>query len=43
MVAYRHPDIVSVPLTEVIGQAKLVKTDSSLVKTARGIGISFGD
>jgi len=43
MVAYRHPDIVSVPLTEVIGQAKLVQTDSALVKTARGIGISFGD
>ena len=43
MVAYRHPDIVSVPLTEVIGQAKLVQTDSTLVKTARGIGISFGD
>lgn len=43
MVAYRHPDIVSAPLTEVIGQAKLVQTDSTLVKTARGIGISFGD
>jgi len=43
MVAYRHPDIVSVPLTEVTGQEKLVQTDSALVKTARGIGISFGD
>lgn len=43
MVAYRHPNIVSVPLTEVITQEKLVQTDSDLVKTARGIGISFGD
>ncbi len=43
MVAYRHPDIVSVPLTEVITQEKLIQTDSSLVRTARGIGISFGD
>ncbi len=43
MVAYRHPDIVSVPLLEVIGGTKLVTPDSTLVKTARGIGISFGD
>ncbi len=43
MVAYRHPDIVSVPLKDVIGGEKLVSPDSALVKTARGIGISFGD
>ncbi len=43
MVAYRHPDIVSAPLTEVITQEKLIQKDSSLVRTARGIGISFGD
>ncbi len=43
MVAYHHPDIVSVPLKEVIGGEKLVTPDSALVKTARGIGISFGD
>jgi phosphofructokinase-like protein len=43
MVAYRHPEIVSVPLTEVTGQEKLVQTDSALVMTARGVGISFGD
>ncbi len=43
MVAYHHPDIVSVPLQEVIGGEKLVTEDSALVKTARGIGISFGD
>ncbi|NOY36951.1 MAG: ATP-dependent 6-phosphofructokinase [Chlorobi bacterium] len=43
MVAYRHPDIVAVPLKEVIGIEKLVNPDSSLIKAARGIGISFGD
>jgi len=43
MVAYHHPDIVSVPLQDVIGGEKLVTPDSALVKTARGIGISFGD
>ncbi len=43
MVAYRHPDIVAVPLKEVIGGEKLVTPDHPLVKAARGIGISFGD
>jgi phosphofructokinase-like protein len=43
MVAYRHPNIVSVPLTEAVGQEKLVQKDSALLKTARGVGISFGD
>lgn len=43
MVAYRHPDIVAVPLKEVIGSEKLVDPECSLLKTARGIGISFGD
>lgn len=43
MVAYRHPDIVAVPLSDVIGSEKLVSPDSTLIQTARGIGISFGD
>ena len=43
MVAYRHPDIVAVPLSDVIGNEKLVSPDSTLIQTARGIGISFGD
>ncbi len=43
MVAYRHPNIVSVPLTEVVGSQNFVQKDSQLVKTARGIGINFGD
>jgi len=43
MVAYRHPDIVAVPLSDVIGNEKLVSPDCTLIQTARGIGISFGD
>ena len=43
MVAYRHPEFVSVPLIEAIAQANLVTLDNPLVKTARGLGISLGD
>jgi ATP-dependent phosphofructokinase / diphosphate-dependent phosphofructokinase len=43
MVAYRHPDIISVPLTEAIGKPNYVEPTSDLVRTARGLGISFGD
>ena len=43
MVAYQHPSIVAVPFLEAISKYNIVKKDSSLVKTARGIGMSFGD
>ncbi len=43
MVAYRHPNIVSVPLNEVISHYNFVDPDSDLVKAARGIGICMGD
>ncbi len=43
MVAYRHPDIVSVPLSEVANKYNYVNPDSDLVKTARGVGICLGD
>lgn len=43
MVAYRHPDIISVPLTEAIGRPNFVDPNCDLVRTARGLGISFGD
>ena len=43
MVAYRHPNIVSVPFTEAISHYNFVDPDSDLVKTARGIGICMGD
>lgn len=43
MVAYRHPEIISVPLKEVIKKYNYVSPQDPLIKTAKGIGISFGD
>lgn len=43
MVSYRHPKITSVSLKEAIQEPNLVTPDTALMKTARGIGISFGD
>lgn len=43
MVAYRHPNIVSVPIAEAIQEYNHVQIDSELVHTARGVGISLGD
>ena len=43
MVANRPPDIVSVPLEEIVGRTKRVPPDLDLVRTARALGISFGD
>lgn len=43
MVAYKHPEIVSVPIKEAIATYNIIKPDDQLLKTARGIGISLGD
>jgi 6-phosphofructokinase 1 len=43
MVASQPPDIVTVPLEEIGGKQKRVPTDFDLVRTARALGISFGD
>jgi 6-phosphofructokinase 1 len=43
MVASKPPDIVTVPLETVGGRQKLVPPEFDLVRTARAIGISFGD
>ncbi len=43
MVALRNEKIVPVPLGEVAGKLKSVPVDCDMIKTARGIGISFGD
>ena len=43
MVSYKHPDIVSVKIKEAISKYNVIKKDSSLVKTARGIGICLGN
>lgn len=42
MVSYRHPYITSVTLEDAVSQSNLVTWDTALMKTARGIGISFG-
>ena len=43
MVANRPPDLVSVPLAEVVGKTKTVPLDYDLVHTARALRVSFGD
>lgn len=43
MVAYRHPNIVAVPLTDAVGKMNYVEDGSDIMRTARGTGISFGD
>jgi len=43
MVASDPPDIVTVPLEDVVGKQKRVPLDFDLIRTARAMGISFGD
>jgi phosphofructokinase-like protein len=43
MVANRPPDIVAVPLADIVGRTKTVPLDIDLIKTARALGVSFGD
>jgi 6-phosphofructokinase 1 len=43
MVALDPPDVLAVPLAEAIERLKLVPMDSDIVRTARSLGISFGD
>ncbi len=42
MVSYRHPHITSVSLEEALQKPNLVDAETALMKTATGIGISFG-
>lgn len=43
MVALNPPVVTAVPLSDVIGHIKKVPVDIDTIKTAREIGISFGD
>ena len=43
MVANHPPDIVPIPLGEVVGRTKIVPLDYDLLLTARALGVSFGD
>jgi 6-phosphofructokinase 1 len=43
MTALHSPNIVAVPLENVVGRTRTVPVGGDVVKTARGVGISFGD
>jgi 6-phosphofructokinase 1 len=43
MVAWQNREVVDVPIEQAIAAYKEVNLDDTMVKTARGIGISFGD
>ncbi len=43
MVANHPPDLVPIPLGEVVGRTKTVPLDYDLMTTARALGVSFGD
>jgi 6-phosphofructokinase 1 len=43
MVANNPPDIVPIPLADVVGKTKTIPLDYDLLRTARAIGVGFGD
>jgi ATP-dependent phosphofructokinase / diphosphate-dependent phosphofructokinase len=43
MVAFQPPEIGWVPLAEVVGRIRFVPPDGDVVRTARALGIGFGD
>lgn len=43
MVSLRDNNIETVPLTEAISELKLVPVDGDVIRSARAVGISFGD
>ncbi len=43
MVALQSPHIVTIPIVEVLKESKRVEPDHDVVRTARAVGISFGD
>jgi 6-phosphofructokinase 1 len=43
MTALHPPDVVAVPIESVVGRTRNVPTDSDIVRTAKHVGICFGD
>jgi 6-phosphofructokinase 1 len=43
MTALRAPNIISIPLEEVVGRTRHVPPDGDVVRSARNVGVSFGD
>jgi ATP-dependent phosphofructokinase / diphosphate-dependent phosphofructokinase len=42
-VAFHPPHVETVPLADIVGRTKLVPSDGDVVRTARAVGIGFGD
>ena len=43
MVAWRAREVIDVPITEAIHHYQAVEPQGALMRTARGLGICFGD
>ena len=43
MVAYHHPNVVSVPIAQAIATPNFITMNSDMLEAARGLGICFGD
>jgi 6-phosphofructokinase 1 len=43
MVSYQPPDTLDVPILEAVNHIRTVEPNGDLVRTARALGISFGD
>ena len=43
MIAFRPPEMVAVPIPDVVSKTKTVPLDSDTILTCRDLGISFGD
>ncbi len=43
MVALRAQEIITVPLDEIVGHIKTVRPHNDLIRTARALGVCFGD
>jgi phosphofructokinase-like protein len=43
MVAFHPPQMVSVPLERVVGRTRTVPPDFDVIRTARAVGVGFGD
>ena len=43
MVAFHPPNIVPVPLTEIVGKTRTIPPDFDVIRTARAMNISMGD
>jgi 6-phosphofructokinase 1 len=43
MTALRAPNIVAVPLEDIVGRTRHVPPDGDIVRSARNVGMSFGD